>query len=84
MNIVGVSFSTPIGNTQCLPMKRNVSTSPEIVYRQQGVLDETSISGEYIMEKKKRTFSTMEIVLLGTLVGSLILSFIQARQDEKK
>ncbi len=36
------------------------------------------------MEKKKRTFSTMEIVLLGTLVGSLILSFIQARQDEKK
>ncbi len=36
------------------------------------------------MEKKKRTFSTMEIVLLGTLVGSLILSFIQARQEEKK
>ncbi len=36
------------------------------------------------MEKKKRTFSTMEIVLIGTLVGSLILSFIQARQDEKK
>ena len=36
------------------------------------------------MEKKKRTFSTMEIVLIGTLVGSLILSFIQSRQDEKK
>ncbi len=36
------------------------------------------------MEKKKKTFSTMEIVLLGTLVGSLILSFIQARQEEKK
>ncbi len=36
------------------------------------------------MEKKKRTFSTMEIVLLGTLVGSLVLSFIQARQEEKK
>ncbi len=31
------------------------------------------------MEKKKRTFSTMEIVLLGTLVGSLILSFNQIR-----
>ena len=36
------------------------------------------------MEKKKRTFSTMEIVLIGTLVGSLILSYIQSRQDEKK
>ncbi len=36
------------------------------------------------MQKKKRTFSTMEIILVGTLVGSLILSFIQARQDEKK
>ncbi len=36
------------------------------------------------MEKKKKTFSTMEIVLLGTLVGSLLLSFIQARQAEKK
>lgn len=36
------------------------------------------------MDKKKKTFSTMEIVLLGTLVGSLILSFIQARQEEKK
>jgi hypothetical protein len=32
---------------------------------------------------KKRTFSTMEIVLVGVLVGSLILSFIQARQQEK-
>ncbi len=34
--------------------------------------------------QKKRTFSTMEIVLVSVLVGSLILSFIQARQDEKK
>jgi hypothetical protein len=34
------------------------------------------------MEKKK-TFSTMEIVLVCVLVGSLILSFIQARQQEK-
>jgi len=32
---------------------------------------------------KKKTFSTMEIVLVGVLVGSLILSFIQARQQEK-
>jgi len=36
------------------------------------------------MQKKKKTFSTMEIILVGTLVGSLILSFIQARQEEKK
>jgi hypothetical protein len=35
------------------------------------------------MEKKK-TFSTMEIVLVGVMVGSLILSFIQARQGERK
>ena len=35
------------------------------------------------MEKKKRTFSTMEIVLIGTLVGSLILSFIQSRKMRK-
>ena len=35
------------------------------------------------MEKKK-TFSTMEIVLVGVMVGSLILSFIQARQEERK
>ena len=36
------------------------------------------------MQKKKRTFSTMEIVLVGVLVGSLVLSFLQARQDEKR
>jgi hypothetical protein len=35
------------------------------------------------MEKKK-TFSTMEIILVGVMVGSLILSFIQARQEERK
>jgi hypothetical protein len=32
--------------------------------------------------QKKKTFSTMEIVLIGVLVGSLILSFIQGRQEE--
>ncbi len=36
------------------------------------------------MQKKKKTFSTMEIVLVGFLVGSLVLSFIQARQEEKQ
>jgi hypothetical protein len=36
------------------------------------------------MQKKRKTFSTMEIVLLGTLIGSLVLSFIQARREEKK
>jgi hypothetical protein len=35
------------------------------------------------MEKKK-TFSTMEIVLVGVLLGSLVLSFLQSRQDERK
>ena len=34
--------------------------------------------------RKKKTFSTMEIVLLGVLVGSLILSFWQNRQEEKE
>lgn len=34
--------------------------------------------------QKKKTFSTMEIVLIGVLIGSLILSFIQARQEEKR
>jgi hypothetical protein len=35
------------------------------------------------MEKKK-TFSTMEIVLLIFLIGSLILSFLQARRQERE
>ncbi len=34
--------------------------------------------------QKKKTFSTMEIVLLVYLLGSLLLSFLQARQQEKK
>ena len=32
--------------------------------------------------QKKKTFSTMEIVLLVVLIGSLILSFLQARREE--
>ncbi len=32
---------------------------------------------------KRKTFSTMEIVLTCFLVGSLILSFIQTRRAEK-
>lgn len=36
------------------------------------------------MQKKKKTFSTMEIILVGVMVGSLVLSFIQARQEERK
>ncbi len=35
------------------------------------------------MEKRK-IFSTMEIILVGFLVGSLILAFIQARQEETR
>ena len=34
--------------------------------------------------QRKKTFSTMEIVLLIFLTGSLIISFLQARRDEKK
>ena len=32
--------------------------------------------------QKKKTFSTMEIVLLIVLTGSLLLAFIQARREE--
>jgi hypothetical protein len=39
--------------------------------------------GEHTMEKKK-TFSTMEIVLLIFLIGSLILPFLQARRQERE
>lgn len=35
------------------------------------------------MEKKK-TFSTMEIILVGVLVGSLVVALIQARQEETR
>jgi hypothetical protein len=34
--------------------------------------------------QKRKTFSTMEIVLLLVLTGSLILSFIQAKLEEEK
>lgn len=33
--------------------------------------------------QKKKTFSTMEIALLVFLLGSLLLSFLQSRQEEK-
>jgi hypothetical protein len=32
--------------------------------------------------QKKKTFSTMEIVLLGVVIGSLLLSFLQAWREE--
>jgi hypothetical protein len=35
------------------------------------------------MEKKK-TFSTMEIILVVFMVGSLLLSFLQSRREEKE
>ena len=38
--------------------------------------------GEHHGEKK--TFSTMEIVLLIFLIGSLILSYLQARRQENE
>jgi hypothetical protein len=34
--------------------------------------------------QKKKTFSTMEIVLLVVMIGSLILAFIQAWQEEHR
>jgi hypothetical protein len=33
--------------------------------------------------QRKKTFSTMEIALVCVLLGSLILSFIQARKEEQ-
>lgn len=39
--------------------------------------------GDREMQKKK-TFSTMEIVLLIVLIGSLILAFLQARKEEQE
>jgi hypothetical protein len=33
--------------------------------------------------QKKKTFSTMEIILLVVVIGSLILSFLQTWRDEK-
>ncbi len=33
---------------------------------------------------KKTKFSTMEIVLLGVMVGSLILSFLQGRREQPR
>jgi uncharacterized membrane protein YraQ (UPF0718 family) len=34
--------------------------------------------------QKKKTFSTMEIILLVVVIGSLILSFLQTWLDERK
>lgn len=34
------------------------------------------------MSKKKKTFSTMEIILTGLLLGCLLLSFWQSRREE--
>jgi hypothetical protein len=34
--------------------------------------------------QKKQTFSTMEIILLGVVIGSLLLSFFQSWREERK
>ncbi len=34
--------------------------------------------------QKKNTFSTMEIILLGVVIGSLILSFLQSWREERE
>lgn len=46
------------------------------------LLDEESSSEGDVMPNRK-TFSTMEIVLLILLIGSLLLSFFQGRQEEE-
>ncbi len=33
--------------------------------------------------QKKKTFSTMEIVVVSIMVGSLLLSFLQTRLEER-
>ena len=37
-----------------------------------------------MQEKKKPLFSAMEIILTGFLLGSLLLSFLQARKEQEK
>ncbi len=34
--------------------------------------------------QRKRTFSTMELVLLAVLIGSLILSFLESRRRHEQ
>ena len=34
--------------------------------------------------QKKKTFSTMEIILLVVVIGSLVLSFLQSWREEKE
>jgi hypothetical protein len=34
--------------------------------------------------QRKKTFSTMEIILLAVVIGSLVLSFLQTWREEKK
>jgi hypothetical protein len=33
--------------------------------------------------QKKKTFSTMELILLGVVIGSLLLSFLQSWREER-
>jgi hypothetical protein len=48
-------------------------------------VDEEHISSNEmrIHMQKKKTFSTMEIILLVFVIGSLALSFLQTWRDEK-
>ncbi len=34
--------------------------------------------------QKKKTFSTMEIILLAVVIGSLVLSFLQSWREERE
>lgn len=36
------------------------------------------------MSEKKKTFSTMEIILVGVLIGSLFLAFLAGRREEEE
>jgi hypothetical protein len=47
-----------------------------------GSIRYSDLVGDDTMQKKK-TFSTMEIVLLCVLIGSLILSYLQSRREEE-
>jgi len=44
----------------------------------------TKINRKEKTMQRKKTFSTMEIVLLVILIGSLIISFLQARREEEE
>jgi len=53
-------------------------------YNEENRFPPSFMKGDEKYMQKKKTFSTMEIVLLVVLTGSLILSFLQAWREENQ